>query len=190
MRGLNMWMSGLLAGGLVASLALPVGAQAPGSNAKPIKIGYLMPFSGTEAQNGKDNQDGFNLYLASINNMIAGRKIEALFADTEGKPDTALGKAKQFVQVDNVDLLMGISLTPECYAIAPYVREVKVPVAVSGNCGGLGLTTNPKYKSDYMVRFTQTSAQFVDPIVAYAMKHGLKRIALVTSDYGGSESSA
>ena len=179
MRLLKSWITGLLAAGLLS------GAAAAQTSAKPIKIGYLMPFSGTEAQNGKDNQDGFNLYLSSINNTVAGRKIEALFADTEGKPDNALSKAKQFVQVDKVDLLMGISFTPECYALAPYVREVKVPVAVSGNCGGLGLTTNPKYKSDYMVRFTQTSAHFVDPIVSYAIKNGLKRIALVTSDYGG-----
>lgn len=144
-----------------------------------------MPFSGTEAQNGKDNKDGFNLYLAAIGNKVAGRPIEPLFADTAGKPDTALVKAKQFVDVDKVDLLMGISLTPECYAIAPYVREAKVPVLVSGNCGGLGLTTKPAYKSDYMVRFTQTSAQLVEPIVAHAIKTGLKRLTLVTSDYGG-----
>lgn len=151
----------------------------------PVHIGYLMPFSGTEAQNGKDNQDGFNLYLGSLGNVIGGRKIETLFADTEGKADVALAKAKQFVQIDKVDLLMGISLTPECYAIAPYVREAKIPVAITGNCGGLGLTTNPKYKSEYMVRFTQTSAQFVDPIVAYAIGHNLRRVILVTSDYGG-----
>jgi branched-chain amino acid transport system substrate-binding protein len=163
--------------------ALPSAAQAPAG--KPIRIGYLMPFSGTEAQNGKDNQDGFNLYLSSINNAVAGRRIEPLFADTEGKPDIALTKAKQLVGVDKVDVLMGISLTPECYALAPYIREVKVPVAVSGNCGGFGLTTNPKYKSEYIVRFTQTSAHHVDPIVAYALKNGLKRVALVTSDYGG-----
>jgi branched-chain amino acid transport system substrate-binding protein len=189
MRFLKTWIPTLLGAGLLASSILPASAQTAnppaGANAKPVKIGYLMPFSGTEAQNGKDNQDGFNLYLASIDNMVAGRRIEVLFADTEGKPDTALAKAKQFVQIDKVDLLMGISLTPECYAIAPYVREAKVPVAVSGNCGGFGLTTNPKYKSDYMVRFTQTSAQLVDPIVAYAIKQGLKRITLVTSDYGG-----
>jgi branched-chain amino acid transport system substrate-binding protein len=179
------WMTSLLLASLFAGPTPVASAQTTVVNAKPIKIGYLMPFSGTEAQNGKDNQDGFNLYLASIDNTVAGRKIEPMFADTEGKPDTALAKAKQFVQVDKVDLLMGISLTPECYAIAPYVREVKIPVAVSGNCGGFGLTTNPKYKSDYMVRLTQTSAHLVDPIVSYAVKSNLKRITLVTSDYGG-----
>ena len=162
-----------------------ISSHAAAQAAKPIRIGYLMPFSGTEAQNGKDNQDGFNLYLAAINNTVAGRRIEALFADTEGKPDNALTKAKHLVGVDKVDLLMGIILTPGCYALAPYVREAKIPVAVSGNCGGFGLTTNPKYKSQYMVRFTQTSAHHVDPIVAYAIKSGLKRVALVTSDYGG-----
>jgi branched-chain amino acid transport system substrate-binding protein len=170
---------------LLASVFLGAAPYAAAESSKPIKIGYLMPFSGTEAQNGKDNQDGFNLYLASIGQMVAGRKIEPLFVDTEGKPDIALAKAKQFVQIDKIDLLMGISLTPECYALAPFVREAKVPVAVSGNCGGFGLTTNPRYKSDYMVRFTQTSAHHVDPIVAYAIKRGLKRVALVTSDYGG-----
>jgi branched-chain amino acid transport system substrate-binding protein len=171
--------------GLVLTFALFWGAVPFAVAQTPVRIGYLMPFSGTEAQNGKDNQDGFNLYLGSLGNIIGGRKIETLFADSEGKPDIALAKAKQFVQVDKVDLLMGISLTPECYAIAPFVREAKIPVAVTGNCGGLGLTTNPKYKSEYIVRFTQTSAQFVDPIVAYAIGRNLRRVILVTSDYGG-----
>src|SRR5689334_12752397 len=116
---------------LLAAVSLGTAPDVAAESSKPIRIGYLMPFSGTEAQNGKDNQDGFNLYLASIGQAVAGRKIEPLFVDTEGKPDIALAKAKQFVQVDKIDLLMGISLTPECYAVAPFVREAKVPVAVS-----------------------------------------------------------
>src|SRR5438105_2973290 len=64
MRFWQLWIASLLA----AQVGLAA-AQAP---ARPIRIGYLMPFSGTEAQNGKDNQDGFNLYLASINNTVAG----------------------------------------------------------------------------------------------------------------------
>src|ERR1700751_2200004 len=132
-----MWSK--LLGGLALTLAVLWAGMCFAVAQTPVRIGYLMPFSGTEAQNGKDNQDGFNLYLGSLGNVIGGRMIETLFADTEGKADVALAKAKQFVQVDKVDLLMGISLTPECYAIAPYVREAKIPVAVTGNCGGLGL---------------------------------------------------
>ena len=70
-------------------------------------------------------------------------------SDTEGKPDIAFTKAKQLVGVDKVDLLTGISLTPECHVLVPDVRE--------------------------LVRFTQTSAQHAEPIVAYAIKNGLRQ---------------
>ena len=92
---------------------------ASGAAQGPIKIGVLQPLTGPFAVQGKDNQDGFELYLDSINRTVAGRRIEVVVADAQGRPDVGLTKAKQLVENDRVHLLAGITNTAVCYAVAP-----------------------------------------------------------------------
>jgi ABC-type branched-subunit amino acid transport system substrate-binding protein len=84
----------------------------------PIKIGFLAPMTGPLSLNGKDGLDGFNLYLKSINSTIAGRKLDVVTADSEGQAEAGLTKAKELVENDGVQLLMGITATPVSYAVA------------------------------------------------------------------------
>ncbi|HLG74547.1 MAG TPA: ABC transporter substrate-binding protein [Chloroflexota bacterium] len=171
-----------------ASASAKPAAEAPGGSAAsnaPIKVGILLPLTGPLAQVGQDSEDGFQLYLDSINSTVLGRKIEPLYTDTKGAADQALTKAKQLVENDKVTLLMGLNGTPECYAVAPYVREAQVPLIVSTNCGAQTLTTDPKYASPYLARITQTSFGQQDPVGDWAYKKGYRKIALVVDDFGG-----
>ncbi|HEX6510697.1 MAG TPA: ABC transporter substrate-binding protein, partial [Chloroflexota bacterium] len=129
------------------------------------------------------NQDGFNLYLNSVNGTMAGRKIEATYADDRFQADVGLTKAKELVESQGAKVLMGITPTPEGYAIAPYVRDQKVPTLITGNAGGLGMTTDAKYKSPYLVRFTQTGTEINDPAADWAVKQGYKKAVLISSDF-------
>ncbi len=151
----------------------------------PIKVGLLEPLTGSFASTAKDNQDGFNLYLETVSDNAAGRKIQAIYADTQGQAPTALTKAKQLVESDKVQALMGITPTPECYAVVDYVKEAHVPLIVSANCSAEDLTTNPQHKSPYTVRLTQTNLGVADPGADWAYKNGVRKAILFTSDYGG-----
>jgi branched-chain amino acid transport system substrate-binding protein len=163
-------------------------AQAPGGAAaagKPIKIGLLEELTGTLAQTGKDNQDAFNLYLDSINHTVAGRPIEVVVADIEGKPDVGLTKARQLVENDKVHLLAGIANTAICYAVTPYVKQVEVPYVVTGNCGAQDLTYNPKFASPYLARVTQVLSGITDTMADYVYQQGRRRVVTMGSDYAG-----
>jgi branched-chain amino acid transport system substrate-binding protein len=140
-----------------------------------------MPLSGPAAQLGKDNTDGFNLYLESINNSVAGRQIQVQAEDTQAKPDVDLTKAKQLVEADHVNMLAGINFGAECNAVAPYARDAQVPTTVSGNCGSLRLLMDPRYKSPWLVRLSQTSILF-DNFGDYAAKHGAKKAIILAQD--------
>ena len=135
-----------------ASPAPAAGSAGPVSSAAalPIKIGVLDALTGQNATSGKENVDGTRLYLDSVNNTLGGRKVEVIVADTVAQADVALTKAKQLVENDKVNVLMGFGLTPECYAVAGYVKQVHVPMIISDNCGAQGLTTNPKFASPYI----------------------------------------
>ena len=163
----------------------PASAAASPAPGTPIKVGLLESLTGPIAQGAKDNLDGFNVYLASTNNTIAGRKIQVVVADDQNQADVGLTKAKQLVDVDHINVLMGISPTPLCYAIASYVQQAHVPTAVSGNCGADNATTTPKYKSPYFVRFSQNTSGLFGPAGDWAFKQGYKTADIVTSDYAG-----
>ena len=167
------------------SLNSPASPVSAGAAATPIKIGIIEPTTGTSAELGKDNEDGLRLFLSSVDDTVAGRKIEAVFADDQGKPDVALTKAKALVENDHVQVLLGMNHTPVCYAVAQYVKQARVPLLVTGNCSAQKLTTSPQFASPYLARFTQTSSGMADPLADWASKQGYHKAVLITSDYGG-----
>jgi len=150
-----------------------------------IKIGYLAPFTGPTAAVGKNNRLGVDLYLSTVNSTIAGRKVEVLFEDTQNQADVALTKAKNLVENNKVQFLMGINLTPECYAVAGYVKQAQVALLITANCAAETVTTDPKFKSPYLVRLTYNATQEVDPAADWAYKQGYRKAILIASDYGG-----
>lgn len=185
-------------GGASATAAAPASVsakpaasvQASGSSAaagsaagQPLKIGISETLTGPSAISGVDNRDGFNLYLSSINSTVAGRTIQPIFVDDEFKPDVGLTKTKQLVESDKVQLLMGYTNTAICYAIAPYVKQVQIPLLITGNCGGEKLTTDPAFKSPYISRFTNTSSLHMDPTADYAAQAGFRKAIIMTSDF-------
>ncbi len=163
-----------------AAAASSAAAAATGAS---IKVGVAETLTGPSANIGKDNQDGFNLYLSSINSTVAGRKIDPVFVDDEFKADVGLTKTKQLVENDKVQVLMGYTNTAICYAIAPYVRQMEMPLLVTGNCGGSKLTIDPALKSPYIARFTNTSSLHMDPSADYVASAGFKKAIIMTSDF-------
>jgi len=165
-----------------ASAAASAAAAASGA---PIKIGLIQPLTSIYANQGKDHVDGFKLYLDSIDNNVAGRKIELVVADNQSSVDTGLTKAKQLVENDKVQILAGGSLTPECYAIAPYAKQAQVPFVNSGNCIGNALTLDPKYTGPYFYRLSASLPSGTDPLGDWAYKKGYRKAATLVSDYSG-----
>ena len=150
----------------------------------PIKVGVLLPLTGSFSPLGKDNQDALNLYLDSIHNTMAGRQIQVVYADDQGQPDVGLTKAKGLVENDKVKLLMGITATPVAYAVATYVKDAHVPLMITENGGAQALTTDPKFKSPYLSRYTQSQTVIMDPPADWGYKHGWRKGIVMASDYG------
>ncbi|MDP2727890.1 MAG: ABC transporter substrate-binding protein, partial [Dehalococcoidia bacterium] len=122
-----------------------------------IKIGLIQSLTGSLANVGKDNQDGFDLYMAKIGSTVAGRKIEKVVEDDEGKADVGLTKVRKLVENDKVNMVAGLHNTAVCNALAPYVKDNKVVTVITGNCGAESLTKDPALRSPYLWRTTQVS---------------------------------
>jgi branched-chain amino acid transport system substrate-binding protein len=86
------------------SLAMPLAmAQAPGK----IKVGFMLPATGTYTALGTAIENGFKLYLTEQGGKLGGREVEFFKVDDESDPSKAIDNVNKLIKRDNVDVLIG-----------------------------------------------------------------------------------
>ncbi|MBC8061867.1 MAG: ABC transporter substrate-binding protein [Clostridiaceae bacterium] len=150
---------------LLMSVAMTVGlfagcASSGSSTAKSetgeIKIGVVLPLTGSASSYGKSGQNGINLYLDEINSAggINGKKIKFIFQDDEAKPENAALVGKKLISEDKVVAIVGPLTSGSCNALAPIATQNKIPMVT-----GTGTDPNVTIKGgDYVFRTC-----FIDP---------------------------
>lgn len=96
-------LRGLL--GFALTFLVPVFSFAQPPN-PPVKIGLLMPYTGTLSVIGQDTTRGMEMALVQSGGRAGGREIQVIKEDTEAKPATGLAKTRKLVENDRVDLLV------------------------------------------------------------------------------------
>lgn len=100
------------------------------ASSHPIKIGVLYPFTGPLAGLSELYRPGTEIAFEQVGYQVAGRKIQLLFEDGEGKPDVGLTKTRKLVELDKVDLLIGPVSSAVALAIRDYVAASGVPMII------------------------------------------------------------
>src|SRR5438067_6592128 len=163
---------------LVASVLVVV-AVTPAQQT-PIKNGFTTDLTGTAAQPAKDMVNGLTLYLDEIGGQMAGRKVELIVEDTQGRPDVALTKLRKLVEHDRVHIVAGVLFGHLGYAMAPKIEEYRIPALIT-TAASDDLTQRLKYR--WVVRTSWTSSQPSHPFGEYVAKTlGYKKVAVVGSD--------
>ena len=103
---------------LLLGSALALGLAAP-AQADELRIGFIAPTTGIFAQIGKDMVNGFQLYLDEHGGKLGGMDVKFIVEDNQGKPDTAVTKAKKLILQDKVNMFIGGLLASTGYALAP-----------------------------------------------------------------------
>ena len=165
----------LLVGGAVALALTP-------AQSEELRIGYLAPTTGIFAQVGKDMVDGFKMYLDEKNNKLGGADVKFIVEDEQGKPDTAVTKAKKLILQDKVHMIAGGLLASTGYALAPVSTGEKVlyvnPVAAADD-----LTQRDLAKYPFHIRTGWSSSQPSHPFGQWACEQGYKKIVAIGADY-------
>ncbi|MEO8525867.1 MAG: ABC transporter substrate-binding protein, partial [Caldimonas sp.] len=73
----------------------------------PIKIGLMLPYSGTYAALGTAIENGFKLYVQEQGGKLGGREIQYFKVDDESDPSKATDNVNKLIKRDNVDVLVG-----------------------------------------------------------------------------------
>ena len=140
---------------LTASLFGGCGSQSASSSSDEIKIGVIMPLTGSVAAFGQSGQKGLQLLQDETNNAggINGKKVKFIFQDDEGKAASSANAAQKLINDENVVAIIG-PLTSTCaISVASIANQNKIPMVT-------GTATNPKVTKagDYIFRTC-----FIDP---------------------------
>jgi branched-chain amino acid transport system substrate-binding protein len=169
---------GSVAGAGIASLATPHLLSAQSS--EPIRIGLMAAKTGPLASGGIDMDLAMNMFLKERENMLAGRKVELIVADTAGVPATARTKAQELVEKNSVHCIIGPLAAFEALAIADYLTEKEIPTL--GVAAAEDMTQ--RHPSPWFARMTSTSAQCAYPLADYAANElKYKRIVTIADDF-------
>jgi branched-chain amino acid transport system substrate-binding protein len=169
-------LAGTAAGAAAALGRFPMPAIA---QAAPFKLGLLTVKTGPLAQGGNQMEQGVLTFLKDANNMMAGRKVELVVADTGGGPAGAKTKAQELVERDNVDLILGPLAAFELYAINDYVQQQKMPTLSMAAADNL----TQRQPNAFLLRTSATSSQALQPMGHYAATEmKLKRVVTIGED--------
>ncbi len=96
---------------LIHSGALAAGALLPragfSAQSPKLRIGIMLPYTGTYAQLGSAITNGFKLAVNERGGKLGGRELEYFTVDDEADPAKAPENTNKLVQRDKVDVLVG-----------------------------------------------------------------------------------
>jgi branched-chain amino acid transport system substrate-binding protein len=103
-RRLVLTRSAAVIGAASSGLLLP---QAASAQANKIRVGLMLPYTGTFAQLGVAIENGFRMAINEQGGKLGGREIEYFKVDDESNPAKGIENAQRLVQRDKVDVLVG-----------------------------------------------------------------------------------
>jgi len=103
-RRLMLSRSAAVVGASSAGLLLPQIVRAQSSK---VRVGFMLPYTGTYAQLGVAIENGVRMAIAEKGGKLGGREIEWFKVDDESEPSKGVENASKLVQRDKVDVLIG-----------------------------------------------------------------------------------
>lgn len=127
MRKIRLFVQMAVIFALVAGSALSFAQVAPPvePSGKPVKLGYIMPITGSMAPDGKDMKIGAEIALKEVNAAggVLGRPLELIFGDTESRPKAAIEVAHKLIDVNKVPMILGSYSSGNALPICEYTDE-------------------------------------------------------------------
>jgi branched-chain amino acid transport system substrate-binding protein len=167
---------------LIAALLAASGAQAQAK----LKVGLMLPATGTYAQLGTAIENGFRLYVAEHGGKLGGRDIEFVKVDDESDPAKATDNVNKLIKRDNVDVLVGSVHSGVAMAMAKVAKDTGTLLIVPN--AGADAVTGPMCAPNIF------RSSFSNWQPGYAMgdvmaKKGHKKVVTITWKYAAGDES-
>jgi branched-chain amino acid transport system substrate-binding protein len=169
----------------LAAAILALGSQAQAQNA-PIKVGLMLPATGTYANLGTMIENGFRMYVAEQGGKLGGNEVQYFKVDDESDPAKAADNVNKLIKRDQVDVLVGTVHSGVALAMAKAARESNTLLIVPN--AGADVITGPMCGKN-IFRSSFTNWQPAYAMGKVAAERGAKKVITVTWNYAaGNES--
>lgn len=168
------WLVGWLLGSVLVSLA-----EASDS----IKIGFPMILSGPGAQLGVPVQKGAQMFLDEVNahGGVLGKRVELLERDTQSQPERAAQVARDLIEKDKVNFLVGSFTSAEGLAINEVAKSGKTLFLALGP--KTDRLTAPDALHPYFYRISSNTTIESRAAVAIVARWKVRRMATIAPDF-------
>jgi len=152
--------------------------------ADKIKVGFMLPYSGTYAALGTAIENGFKLYVAEQGGKLGGRELEYFKVDDESNPAKASENANRLIKRDQVDVVIGTVHSGVAMALAKAAKSSDTTLIVT-NAGADAITGAMCGPGIFRTSFSNWQPGYAMGPVAAAK--GYKKAVTITWKYASGE---
>ena len=113
----------LMGGAGAAGLALRAFPSPAIAQGVPVKVGFMLPYTGTYAPLAKNIDQAFRQYVAEKGDKLGGRAVEYVMVDDQADPSKATDNMNKLVDRDKVDVVVGTVHSGVQMAMVKIARE-------------------------------------------------------------------
>jgi len=166
----------LVAAACVAASSTVAAAQAQ----PPLKVGLMLPYTGTYASLGNMIESGFKLYVQEQGGKLGGREIQYFKVDDESDPAKATDNVNKLIKRDSVDVLVGTVHSGVALAMAKAAKDNNTLLIIP-NAGADAITGPLCAPNIFRSSFTNWQPGYAMGVVA--AQRGHKRAMTITWAY-------
>ena len=146
----------------------------------PVKVGVLLPFTGTYAKLGSHILDAMKMRIAQNGDKLGGRKVDFTVIDSEMNVPKSTQRVNKLLKKEKANFIIGPVHSGIGINMARMLKDKKVIVVVP-NAGANQITGELCAQNIFRTSFT--SWQTAYPAGQVMLKEGYKKVALLYWNY-------
>ncbi len=149
-----------------------------------VRVGFMLPYTGTYAQLGVAIENGFRLALAEQGGMLGGREVEYFKVDDESNPAKATDNANKIITRDKVDVVVGTVHSGVAMGMIKVARETGTLLLIP-NAGANAATGELCAPNVFRTSFSNWQPTY--PLGKVMVDNGHRKAVFITWKYAAGE---
>jgi len=170
----------------VVAAALITGIAPTAHAQNKVKVGFMLPYTGTYAALGNAIENGFRLYVQEQGGKLGGREIEYFKVDDESEPSKAVDNMNKLIKRDNVDVVVGTVHSGVVMAMAKVAKDTNTLLVIP-NAGARAVTGPMCAPNIFRASFSNWQPGYAMGKVAG--EQGKKKVVTITWKYAAGDES-
>lgn len=177
MKKNNTTLTSLLGAGFLLA-----GQLAMAEDGEPVKLGLMLPYTGTYTALGEAITNGLKLAIEQNSGQLGGREVEYVQLDSEANPSKAPQNMSRLVNSDKVDFVIGPVHSGVAMGMLRVAKQSGAITIIPN--AGLGAATNELCMPN-VFRTSHNMWQDSYPMGKVAYDRGHREMVTITWDYAG-----